>query len=418
MKKNILFVSIAFPPKSDPEALQTAKYFHYLQKHKELLIDVVTSDIPTLYMPYDQDLEAYTKGINQLISISLKENRYVNFALNRLGLQGMVFPDVKQSFHKQFDKVIKQLKNKPDLIYSRAYPNSSTIMAYKLKQLLKVPWVLHMSDPWVDCPVKRMSGSFYKKNDEWEKKCFEAADIISLTSIPTIDFYKKKYPNLTGKFRFYPNVYELTNDEEHENTKNKKDDKIFRVVYTGGMADARTPEFFLKPLSELYKNNPDISNELEVIIAGEADSRNRAILHNYNLPFVKFLGKVSFKEALQLQRSADYLIAIDFIVKEPEKAMFFLSKLLDYMVARKRILTLTIKGSASDQVMQDLKGDVCDHNDTEAIKEAFIKALDAFAKKDHNYLVNTFVPQKYEASYNTDRLYHDMMELMNINDYA
>ena len=28
--KNVLFVSIAFPPKNDPECLQTAKYFKYL----------------------------------------------------------------------------------------------------------------------------------------------------------------------------------------------------------------------------------------------------------------------------------------------------------------------------------------------------------------------------------------------------
>ncbi len=51
MKKKILFVSLAFPPKADPEGLQTAKYFHYLQKHKDLQIDVVTSAIPTL-MPW------------------------------------------------------------------------------------------------------------------------------------------------------------------------------------------------------------------------------------------------------------------------------------------------------------------------------------------------------------------------------
>ena len=73
--KNILFVSVAFPPKSDPECLQTAKYFHHLQKHKDLKIDVVTSAIPTLYMPYDKHLEVYAEGLNQLVSVKLRENR-------------------------------------------------------------------------------------------------------------------------------------------------------------------------------------------------------------------------------------------------------------------------------------------------------------------------------------------------------
>ena len=144
MKKKILFISLSFPPKSDPECLQTAKYFHYLQKYEDLQIDVITSAIPTLYMPYDPDLEPYAAGVHQLISIPLRENRYVNYIRNRLGLEETVFPDVKESFHKQYNRAIKQLKVKPDLIYSRAYPNSSTIMAYKLKQVLNVPWILHM----------------------------------------------------------------------------------------------------------------------------------------------------------------------------------------------------------------------------------------------------------------------------------
>src|SRR5574337_1174304 len=102
--KNILFVSISFPPKNDPEALQTAQYFHYLQQHKALQIDVVTSAIPTLYSPYDKTLEPYAVGARQLIEIPLKENRYINLLRSRLGLQETVFPDTKQSFHKQYSK--------------------------------------------------------------------------------------------------------------------------------------------------------------------------------------------------------------------------------------------------------------------------------------------------------------------------
>ena len=122
--KKLLFVSISFPPKSDPEALQTAKYFHYLQQYKDLQIDVVTSALPTLYSPYDKTLEPYSVGVRQMIEISLKENRYINFIRSRLGLQETVFPDSQQSFHKQYMKVLKQLKEKPDLIYSRADPKS------------------------------------------------------------------------------------------------------------------------------------------------------------------------------------------------------------------------------------------------------------------------------------------------------
>jgi hypothetical protein len=365
-------------------------------------------------MPYDPDLETYAVGVNQLVSIPLYENRYFNYIRNRLGFDETVFPDVKQTFHKQYKKVIQHLKVKPDLIYSRAEPKSSTIMAYKLKQKLNVPWILHMSDPWADCPLKQMSRSYYKKNDEWEKKCFHEADIISLTSIPTIEFYKKKYKAFAEKFQFYPNVYENVTGEEDNGTKTISTDKKFRIVYTGGLADARSPEFLLKPLNELYKQNAGLATELEVIFAGDVDSRNRAVFQHYNLPFVKWLGRIPFQEALRLQRSADYLVVINNPIEDPAMSMFFPSKLLDYMLARKRILTITTRGSASDQVMQDLKGDVCSHNEIDGIKKAIMKAFEAFKNGDIDYLVNDEPPQKYEASFNAERLYNQIIKLLNV----
>src|SRR5574338_1241222 len=245
MKKKILFVSVSFPPKSDPECLQTAKYFHYLQMHRDLQIDVITSSIPTLYMPFDPDLEFYSNGIHQLISIVLKENRYINYIRNRLGLDRTTFPDVKQSFHKQYRKALAQLNEKPDLIYSRADPKSSTIMAYKLKKVLNIPWIMHMSDPWADCPLQKLKGNNYKKHNDWERKCFEAADIISLTSMPTISFYQNKYPEFTEKFRFFPNVFEYYNQADKQNEKDEAPKKKFRIVYTGGLAYDRNPGYLL-----------------------------------------------------------------------------------------------------------------------------------------------------------------------------
>jgi hypothetical protein len=411
MKKKILFVSVSFPPKSDPEALQTAKYFHYLQKHSDLQIDVVTSAIPTLYMPYDKDLEPYATGVHQLVSIPLRQNRYVNFLRSRLGLGETVFPDIRYSFHKQYRKALRQLKGKPDVIYSRADPKSSTVMAYKLKAELNVPWILHMSDPWADCPLQKMSGSYYKKNDEWERKCFEAADIISLTSVPTIDFYKKKYPHMVEKFRLYPNVYEKVREDKDDVTNIDSTERKFRIVYTGGLTEARSPGFLLEPLKQLVNEHPRLAEKIEVIFAGDVDLRNRTVFQNYDLPFVKWIGQVPFREALRLQRTADYLVVIDNPIQDVAMSMFFPSKLLDYMMAQKRILAITTKGSASDKVMQDLKGDVCSHNETASIKDAIINSLRAFENGNKDYLTSGHPPKKYEASFNAERLYDEIMNL-------
>ncbi|MBK7639037.1 MAG: hypothetical protein IPJ22_03020 [Bacteroidetes bacterium] len=45
----------------------------------------------------------------------------------------------------------------------------------KLKAYYKVPWVMHLSDPWADSPVNVLTGSTKKLNLEMERLCFENA---------------------------------------------------------------------------------------------------------------------------------------------------------------------------------------------------------------------------------------------------
>lgn len=412
---NVLFVSISFPPKSDAECLQTAKYFHYLQHDTELQIEVVTSHVPTLYMNYDVKLEPYAEGYINQVAVKLKENRWVNLLRNRLKLEESVFPDAKQSFHQQSEKVIERIKQKPDLIYSRSYPLSSAIMAYKLKQHYKVPWILHLSDPWADAPLHNWSAAYNAKQREWELKCMEAAQFICLTSLPTIEFYCKKYPHLREKFLFFPNVYELKQppEENFPHLEQLLSSKKLNIVFTGAMAGERSPSYFLEPLSELLTVKPEVSSKVNIIFAGEADYRNRAVFEKYKMSLVHYLGKVSFTEAQYLQRQARLLLVIDNPIAKPEMAMFFPSKLLDYMVAKKRVLAITTKGSATDLVMQDLKGDVFGHANKEQIMEAIEQAIAEFEKGNDAYFQSEKVPEKYEAKYNAGRLAELIKKIVN-----
>ena len=147
---SLLFVSIAFPPKFDSEGLQVAKYFKYLSKEcneNNLPIDVVTSAIPTLFMPEDASLKAADTGYRQKIEIVIRENKYRNFLLRKIAPQLVDRPDSKFNFFQQWEKVVSELKEKPSVIYSRSFPTSSAVMAMKLKEFYKVPWVMHLSDP-------------------------------------------------------------------------------------------------------------------------------------------------------------------------------------------------------------------------------------------------------------------------------
>ena len=159
--KRVLLVSIAFPPKNDPECLQVAKYLKYMAQ-ADLNFDIVTSSIPTLFMPYDSSLEKYSFPGMQKIEIPVWETKISNYVLQKAIPGGISYPDSKLTFHLQYRKVIKRLRNVPDIIYSRSNPVSSAVMACKLREYYKVPWVMHLSDPWVGSPA-RYGPSWYSR---------------------------------------------------------------------------------------------------------------------------------------------------------------------------------------------------------------------------------------------------------------
>ena len=161
-KKKVLFCSIAFPPKSDPECLQVAKYFKYLSQATGYDFDVVTSKDNTLFMSVDEGLRSYDVGFVNKVKLPIYENKYLNFLIRKINHNRLLKPDSKFSFIKGFKKVIKNL-SKPDIIYSRSYPMSSAFLAEKLKDYYEVPWVMHLSDPWVGSPFHHFAPDLEKE---------------------------------------------------------------------------------------------------------------------------------------------------------------------------------------------------------------------------------------------------------------
>jgi hypothetical protein len=396
---NILFVSIAFPPKRDPESLQVAKYFSALTQLGEADIDVVTSSVPTLYMPTDEGLSQYMRGYRQLVEIDFFEHRYTNFALRKLAPALMQRPDSRFPFSKKWKSVVKSLRKSPDVIYSRSFPLSSTLMAYRLACHFNVPWVLHLGDPWTVSPIHSIAAAS-KWNHDAEADCFARAAAITVTSPRTADVYAAKYPQYSNKFLVYPNVYEA-----HQAVRNPwtRSDKL-RFVYTGGLVGTRTPAPMLAALVLLEKQHPEVRRDIEVVFAGPADRPNAALLAE-NSSRVRYLGDLPLNAALQEQRNADVLLLIDSSFSDPSQAMFFPSKLLDYVAAARRVIAITDRHSTSWDVMGQLGlGDRISHGAAQALCDAMVEAWRAWRRADGHYFERTARTRDYEAAFNAQLL--------------
>lgn len=409
MKTNILFISIAFPPKSDSECIQTAKYFFELQKSDSLSFEVITSSSPTLNMPIDKNLDRYDQGYIYKHEVPIFENKYTNFLLRRFLPGGIDWPDSKNAFFKGYKKVLTNLKQTPDIIYSRSFPLSSSIFAYKVQKELEIPWVMHLSDPWALSPLNEYTKKQRDFNERWERQCLEAASVICVTSELTQKMYKKKYPEYSEKIAVFPNVYDSNQVTQNLHSFDKK----LKVVYTGGLVGKRSAKYFFDALENIKKIKPEALDYLEVIFAGHLDRENREIIERYSIPQFKHLGALSFNRAIELQKNGDLLLVIDNPIENPEHAVFFPSKLLDYFIAQRRIIAITTQNGTTNKILDSLNMNSFKHGESEKLCFFLIDAVEKFKNRESDYFYMQNTPKEYSADYNAKKLEELFKKLKN-----
>ena len=382
----VLVVSIALPPKNDPEALQTGKYLKYLSR--EVQIDAVTSSMPTLWMQSDPGLKPLVKDLEQTIEIPIFEPKYLSILGNKL-FRKFLKPDSRSSFHHKWQKVVKELRQDPDLIYSRSFPLSSTIMAKKLKQHYKVPWIMHLSDPWLESPLFNFKNSKYHRHEELA--CFELASYIAFSSSKVVEIYQAKYPQWAAKFVYFPNVYDSSDVIEKVEAKSHEQ---LTFVYTGSLNGSRSLKNLIYAINKLPAN---YANKIRIKVVGSLDRENQEIIAAHP-KLVEFLGFVNFEEVKKIQTEADVLLAVDFDFIDPKEAIYFPSKLLDYFAVQKPIFCLTNKNSTSDEILSKLGHYVAYHNDEKSIQTFIQNYFKGEIKVDQQ------LPAEYSAKTNAKKL--------------
>ena len=407
----ILLVSISSPPKSDPESIQVGRYIKYLSRIG-CSIDLITSKNPTLYMETDSELEEYLNDISQKFEIALFEYRYLNFLLRKINPSILQFPDPKWSF--SFHTIPKSFT--PDIIYSRSYPLSSTLLALKIKKRLgNTPWVLHLSDPWaVSFNGPSPATNFKKLPRKWNKRkeieCFSLASKISMTSKKTIELYSSEYPQFKDKFILTPNVFD---DEKISNEEISFEGKL-NIVYTGGFGEKRNPDFLLKGILQFLNHNKSARHRINFTFTGPMTRENESKFQSLNnTNQIKHLGIVSFTQMINIQRKAHVLINIDSNITDPRHSVFFPSKLLEYFAARRRILAIGTILSVTHDIVTESFGDFVEINDDQRLQEILVLYWEKFMSGDKQFFTTENKISQYGAQHNAKRLKRVFDQLIN-----
>jgi len=394
----ILFISISAPPQNSPESLQVAKFIKGLSKQHS--ITLVTIKEAVGWRRPDKRLYEYLANVYQVIRLNHYTSRLARYFFKVFFSTRLKRPDEYFLFQRESRIVASKSKEKPDLIYSRATPFSSCLLALKLKEVYKVPWVMHLSDLWADSPHFKFTNQDMLYQQKVEGDCFKLADRISFTSLETIEFYTKKYPQYADKFIFTPNVFD---DKELDPNPFRFDEKL-KFLHAGNFyGEGRNPLILISAFRSIYKSTPQLLANVEVHFMGRFNKDIQDILVGNNLPFIKITEEYQFEDSVTEQRNSHIMLLFDWKFKHM-KSVFFLSKVLGYMASRRLILAVTEKGSTCYNVIEGKYGSCFEHNDTEGVREFILKILLNYKDGNLDFFTPADPDLKYSASNNVLRL--------------
>ncbi len=177
-----------------------------------------------------------------------------------------------------------------------------------------------------------------------------------------------------------------------------------RFVYTGGLSGTRSPRTLLSALNILQHQGELNDIKLQFDFAGQFDRSARRQIEQSRLPFIKSHGQLSFKQSRDLLQRATCPVLIDTPPSAGDRTLHLPSKLLDYVLCRKRVVALTKSESPTDRFLSQGYGIACSSDDPAAIAVTIKAITDAFRGNNHAFFSTPPPPETHSAKLNAERL--------------
>jgi len=407
VKRKILFITYAFPPKNVGGVFRIIRFIKYLSKIGWQVL-VITPHIKKsdyvdkkLLKDIPNDSKIFTTNSWEPLDIIpnitrkkiITKYRSIKKSIVQriITILGMLFKKVVNVIFIPDDRIIwyfyaknkaKQIvkQNKPDIIISSSPPATCHLIANLLHKKYNIPWIVDFRDEWTINPFTVYPTAIHKKINKYlEKKVCVNANIIINTSTPKTDAYKKIYSYLP-KNKFIT-IYNGFDPDDFRGNSPQLFDK-FTITYTGNFYGHRTPFYFLKSLEELITENIISQNDIQIIFAGtnifKIDESLNLIRFNELINFMPYL---SHEDAIKLMRQSTILL---LIISKQSGPGSIAGKIFEYMASQRPILSLSPAGIASSIIQESNTGCVCEPDNLHEIKKSIIYFYNKWKNKELN----------------------------------
>ena len=423
-KLRIVIVTYNWPPRNSISTHRPYSWASYWSK-KGAKVTVLTAEKQTFDEPLDMilpDLEGVSVIQIPYVDIfSLLPNKLVKFPfilniakkikLWQIRNTGSSW-DPRKAWSVAAAPIAARLAMQNDVVVSTFGPSSAHIIACEMKKINpSLCWVADYRDLWSDSPnlIGSRSGLRNKIRRDEISTVGDYADCITVVS----DDMVKKLKKLTNK-----NVVKFTNgfdiDEDLVNERFKKKVKkpkgIFRIVYTGTIyQNVRDPKPLLEAIVKLSKNGEISSNSITVDFYGSRLDYIKELseISKYS-PFIRIMGHVNRKKALEAQQNADLLLLLESSYEESRGVLT--GKIFEYIVAGRPIICI---GSRLDfEIGQTLlktgTGTVFEKHEQDRIEKSLIETIRG------NGLLDKYNPKFDEViKYSREKIANQYFDMLN-----
>ena len=296
----------------------------------------------------DNDINLEIMTINQIASFPKVRNKYIKNKIIELdsnmyskGISFINIPFIKQITQgiSVFNFIRKEIKkcNKIKILTFNNQPIIGLPINI-LKKFYKFEATCILADPPVNLEKNKIIYFFRNIENFIVKKTLLQYEKMIILNKGVLEYY-----NITNNYLIIDGGFSKENFNFEFNEEYKVDKNTIRIVFTGAITEYNGLKILIDSMNFIKLKN------IELVICGDGD----VSLINYIQYLAKkdrrinYIGKVSNKDAIKIQKEASFLInpriKNDFISK-----VTFPSKMIEYMLSKKPVLSTDLNGLTKD----------------------------------------------------------------------
>lgn len=401
MKKNILLISIYYPPIPSIASNRIESFSKYLDKKKyNVYVHTITAE--SEYALDDVDVSRVDNNIIfKPVLFTKRTNKLTHYAkviYNKVIQQ--FFENTYRGWITESLKVLPMFieEKKIDMVLSTFAPTAPHIVALNLKKSYpNIKWIADMRDEMstgVGLPHK-VKNTYKKLEDE----ILHNADALVSVSKPIVDEFK--FINHSEKILFR----EIRNGYDFEIVEQKKNNESFIITYTGNFYGDRNPTNFLIALEQFVNKNITIKIKVKFI----------GVKTHFNLSdrleaIVQIIPSVPHSEVISIMKSSDALLLIH---PSNGRKGVFTGKLFEYLGSLTPIIALIDEDDVAAKLITQVNaGYVTDNKNIDMI-EKIIKKLYNDTKYKRVRDIDIELIKKHHRKEQVKRLENLLEELTN-----